>query len=212
MHECVCVCVCVRVCACVCIYNCYFCNMMMSQMVTSTKTGLQRPWVEFIIGNESLIKGFDRAMPKMSYGERSLLFFTPTYAYGPEGLPPIIPPDAHMMFDVTVLGFRQRQEWIKPMIQVICILFLFGSIALYLFVLVIMYCSVAHVGSGVRTGNMFSSQFHMCLQYNIHICVHDVPYIQNLGLSEKPYMEEASAPHGTMEHPDDAISVMSNGP
>mmetsp|Transcript_17203 Transcript_17203/g.28787 ORF Transcript_17203/g.28787 Transcript_17203/m.28787 type:complete len:519 (-) Transcript_17203:140-1696(-) len=86
-------------------------------MVTSTKTGLQRPWVEFIIGNESLVKGFDRAMPKMSYGERAKLYFTPTYAYGPEGLPPIIPPDSHMMFDVTVLGFRQRKEWIKPMIQ-----------------------------------------------------------------------------------------------
>lgn len=86
-------------------------------MVTSTKSGLQKPWVEFIIGNESLIKGFDRAMPKMSYGERSKLHMTPTYAYGPEGLPPIIPPNAHMMFDVTVLGFRQRKEWIKPMIQ-----------------------------------------------------------------------------------------------
>lgn len=93
-------------------------------MVTSTKTGLQRPWVEFIIGNESLIKGFDRAMPKMSYGERAKLFFTPTYAYGPEGLPPIIPPDSHMMFDVTVLGFRQRKDWIKPMIQV-CIYMIF---------------------------------------------------------------------------------------
>ena len=87
-------------------------------MVTSTKTGMQRPWVEFVIGNESLIKGFDRALPKMSYGERSKLYFTPTYAYGPEGLPPIIPPDSHMMFDVTVLGFRQRNQWIKPMIQV----------------------------------------------------------------------------------------------
>ena len=88
------------------------------QMVTSTKTGLQRPWVEFVVGNESLIKGFDRALPQMSYGERSKLYFTPTYAYGPEGLPPIIPPDSHMMFDVTVLGFRQRMDWIKPMIQV----------------------------------------------------------------------------------------------
>ena len=35
---------------------------------------------------------------------------------------------------------------------------------------------------------------------------------QSVGLSEKPYMEEAhgDALHGVMEHHDDAVSVLSN--
>lgn len=37
--------------------------------------------------------------------------------------------------------------------------------------------------------------------------------VQNLGLSEKPYVEDAEGQeHGVMEHADDAISVSSNGP
>ena len=89
-------------------------------MVTSTKSGLQRPWVEFVLGIGMIIKGIDRALPKMSLGERNKIRITPTYAYGindllkfffiffylflflilfskgPTGLPPHIPPDSKM--------------------------------------------------------------------------------------------------------------------
>ena len=51
-------------------------------MVTSTKSGLQRPWVEFVLGIGMIIKGIDRALPKMSLGERNKIRITPTYAYG----------------------------------------------------------------------------------------------------------------------------------
>mmetsp|Transcript_923 Transcript_923/g.920 ORF Transcript_923/g.920 Transcript_923/m.920 type:complete len:505 (-) Transcript_923:48-1562(-) len=87
------------------------------RMITSTKTGLQRPWVEFVLGIGMIIKGIDRALPKMSIGERNKIRVTPTYAYGPTGLPPHIPPDSKMLFDLTLLGFRRRAVWIKPMIQ-----------------------------------------------------------------------------------------------
>ena len=36
---------------------------------------------------------------------------------GKEGLPPSIPPDTSIMFDVTLLGFRPRSVWVKPLIQ-----------------------------------------------------------------------------------------------
>ena len=55
---------------------------LLVQMVTSTKSGMQRPWVEFVLGVGMTIKGFDRAIPKMSIGERSKIRVTPTYAYG----------------------------------------------------------------------------------------------------------------------------------
>lgn len=40
----------------------------------------------------------------MSIGERSKLTFTPEYAYGKIGLMPLIPPDAEISFDITLLG------------------------------------------------------------------------------------------------------------
>ena len=45
----------------------------------STKNVLERPWVEFVLGIDHVIKGFDRALPQMSVGERSKLIFTPEY-------------------------------------------------------------------------------------------------------------------------------------
>lgn len=54
----------------------------------------------------------------MSLGERCKITVTPEYGYGKEGLFPLIPPDSHLMFDVTLLGYRQRVTWTKPLIQV----------------------------------------------------------------------------------------------
>jgi hypothetical protein len=105
---------------------------------------MQRPWVEFVLGVGMTIKGFDRAIPKMSIGERSKIRVTPTYAYGEsqwclllnyitgnyflhgavvpigkEGLLPHIPPNSRLLFDCTLLSFRPRAMWVKPMIQVV---------------------------------------------------------------------------------------------
>jgi hypothetical protein len=36
---------------------------------------------------------------------------------GKDGLPPHIPPDTALTFDVTLLGYRARSQWVKPLIQ-----------------------------------------------------------------------------------------------
>lgn len=36
---------------------------------------------------------------------------------GKAGLPPHIPPNASLTFDLTLLGFRPRTVWVKPLIQ-----------------------------------------------------------------------------------------------
>mmetsp|Transcript_9921 Transcript_9921/g.16330 ORF Transcript_9921/g.16330 Transcript_9921/m.16330 type:complete len:537 (-) Transcript_9921:543-2153(-) len=87
------------------------------KVVMSTKNVLGRPWVEFVLGIEQVIKGFDRAIPQMSVGERSTITISPEYGYGEAGLPPHIPPNSSLSFDLTLLGFRPRTPWVKPLIQ-----------------------------------------------------------------------------------------------
>lgn len=86
-------------------------------MVTSSKNAMMRQSVEFVLGVGQVIKGFDRAIPQMSIGERSKITVTPEYGYGTDGLFPHIPANASLMFDLTLLGFRVRAIWVKPLIQ-----------------------------------------------------------------------------------------------
>lgn len=76
-------------------------------MVTSTKSGLQRPWVEFVLGVGMIIKGVDRAILRMSLGERSKIRVTPTYAYGISPLPPCLFVQAPLVFPLTFLLTRK---------------------------------------------------------------------------------------------------------
>lgn len=96
----------------------YSCTLKATKtLVTSTKTGPQRDYVEFVLGMGQIIKGVDRGVQWMSLGERSVLTITPEYAYGVKGFPPQIPPNAVLLFDIVLLGFRPRVMWRKPLIQ-----------------------------------------------------------------------------------------------
>ena len=85
--------------------------------IGSTKASMGRPSIEFVLGVNHIIKGIDRAMPLMSIGERSKIHVTSEYAYGTQGLFPLIPPNQDLTFDITLLGFRMRAKWVKPLIQ-----------------------------------------------------------------------------------------------
>ena len=96
----------------------YVCKVVANgKVVTSTKNGIGKASVEFVLGVDQVIKGFDKALGKMSVGERSNITITAQYAYGTEGLFPHIPPNAEIMFDLTLLGFRPRPAWLKPLLQ-----------------------------------------------------------------------------------------------
>jgi hypothetical protein len=115
-------------------------------------------FVEFVLGVQQVVKGFDRGLQRMSIGacacclaiylcrhvsciakvnspiliiwpndkscimdisgQRAVITCTPEYGYGIEGIFPLVPPNAHLIFDVTLLGFRPRPIWIKTLIQV----------------------------------------------------------------------------------------------
>jgi len=96
----------------------YVCKLVSSgKVITSTKNGIGKASVEFVLGVDQVIKGFDKALAKMSVGERSNITITAQYAYGYDGLFPHIPTDAEIVFDLTLLGFRPRPNWLKPLLQ-----------------------------------------------------------------------------------------------
>lgn len=78
----------------------------------------RRP-LEFVVGSGQVVKGIDRSVKTMLYGERAKLFITAVYAYGDTGYPPLIPPGAALVFDVNLLDFWPRPRWQKPLVQVL---------------------------------------------------------------------------------------------
>jgi FKBP-type peptidyl-prolyl cis-trans isomerase len=55
-------------------------------------------------GVGKLIAGWDAALLEMSVGEKVLLTIPPEGAYGAKGLPPKIPPNATLLFEVELVA------------------------------------------------------------------------------------------------------------
>ena len=72
---------------------------------------------EFVLGIGQVIRGWDRGLLQMSFGERSKLTISSEYAYGEKGVTPLIPPGARLIFDLELLRWRPRPHWSKPLIQ-----------------------------------------------------------------------------------------------
>ncbi|EEH56736.1 uncharacterized protein MICPUCDRAFT_17740 [Micromonas pusilla CCMP1545] len=70
---------------------------------SSRKRG--RPF-QFTIGVGQVIRGWDEGMMQMSVGEKATLTCTPDYGYGPNGMPPVIPPNSTLVFDVELISVQ----------------------------------------------------------------------------------------------------------
>lgn len=58
----------------------------------------------FKIGVGQVIRGWDEGVATMSVGERAKLTIKSDYAYGPRGIPGVIPPSATLVFDVELIS------------------------------------------------------------------------------------------------------------
>lgn len=64
-----------------------------------------RPF-EFVLGQGEVIRGWDEGIVGMKVGGQRKLTVPPDMAYGEEGYPGVIPPNATLVFDVELLSIQ----------------------------------------------------------------------------------------------------------
>jgi FK506-binding protein 1 len=67
---------------------------------SSRKRG--RP-LDFLVGARHVVPGLDKAIRRLSRGERANVTLAPELAYGPKGRPPVVPPNARIRLEVELI-------------------------------------------------------------------------------------------------------------
>ncbi|KAJ1801088.1 Peptidyl-prolyl cis-trans isomerase fpr2 [Coemansia sp. RSA 2399] len=62
--------------------------------------------LEFVVGQGSVIKGWDQGLLNMCVGERRLLKIPADLAYGERGAPPVIPANAALVFETELVAIN----------------------------------------------------------------------------------------------------------
>lgn len=60
---------------------------------------------EFVLGKGTVIKGWEAGVASMRKGEKAQFTIAPNYAYGRRGMPPVIPSNATLTFEIELQSF-----------------------------------------------------------------------------------------------------------
>nr|UXY87610.1 FK56-binding protein 1 [Cryptomonas curvata] len=75
----------------------------------------KEPYV-FIIGEGKVIKGWEIGIKTMKVGEKAKFEILPSYGYKKKGIPPIIPPDAKLFFEIEVLEAVESENFKETLV------------------------------------------------------------------------------------------------
>lgn len=64
----------------------------------------------FLVVTDITLRGLEIGLLTMKKGEVARFVFTPVYAYGQQGCPPLIPPNATVLFEVEMLDFLDSAD------------------------------------------------------------------------------------------------------
>ena len=70
------------------------------------ETNVGGPAFSFVLGAGRVIRGWEQGVPGMRVGGQRRLTIPPELAYGAAGSPPAIPPNATLVFDISLIAVQ----------------------------------------------------------------------------------------------------------